>query len=57
VIADNFPSEPEENYCSKLKRYFDEHELMRKIIEEFKEISKLEVDDLNELHYFLKSDR
>ena len=56
MIAENFPTEPEENYSSKLKKYFAEHELMAKIIEEFKSISKLEVEDLNELHYFLKSD-
>lgn len=30
---------------------------MSRIIEEFKGISKLEIDDLNELYYFLKSDR
>ena len=30
---------------------------MAKIIEEFKSISKLEIGDLSELYYFLKSDR
>lgn len=30
---------------------------MAKIIDEFKAISKLEIVDLNELYYFLKSDR
>jgi muconolactone delta-isomerase len=55
VVAEHFGPE-NSPYSSQLKAHFEEHELMRKIIAEFKAISRLEIDDLNELHYFLKSD-
>lgn len=48
VVTQNFGTESlEEGLVSRMKTYFKEHELMAKVIEEFKSISKLEIEDLN----------
>lgn len=47
VVTQNFGAESSEGLASRVKTYFKEHELMAKVIEEFKSISKLEIEDLN----------
>ena len=47
VVTQNFGTESSDGLVSRVKAYFKEHELMAKVIEEFKSISKLEIEDLN----------
>lgn len=56
-MSGHFAGTAEENYVGALQAHFEEHLLMQKVIAEFKAISKLETTDLNELYYFLKTDR
>ncbi len=45
VVSEHFGGK--EVTQDRLEDYFEKHELMKKVIDEFKKISKLEMTDLN----------
>ena len=57
VVRGQFAASAEQELPAALQAHFEEHQLMQRVIAEFKAISRLETTDLNELYYFLKTDR